>query len=47
MTNEEMQEQFMKILEFGYQKGEKDSNVSVQELLEELSDKLRRIWKEN
>ncbi|AEH52414.1 hypothetical protein BCO26_0355 [Heyndrickxia coagulans 2-6] len=42
-----MQEKFLKILEFGYQKGEKDNNVSVQELLEELSDQLRYIWKEN
>lgn len=43
MQNKGIQEEFKQVLEYAYQAGNADNDISVQDLIAKLSDRLKRI----
>lgn len=47
MTTAELQEEFKRILEYGYQRGNENDTIKTDEIIQELSDRLRDLLDKN
>lgn len=43
LTTKEMQEEFKKVLLYGYERGNSDTKLSAHELVQELTEKMQEV----
>ncbi|MFJ7970243.1 hypothetical protein [Psychrobacillus sp. NPDC096389] len=47
MSTAELQEEFKRILEYGYRRGNENDSIKTSEFIEELSEQLRKMLDKN
>lgn len=47
MTTAELQEEFKRILEYGYQRGNESDSIKTDDIIRELSEQLRSLLDKN
>lgn len=47
MSTAELQEEFKRILEYGYRRGNENDSIKTDEFIEELSEQLRKLLDKN
>ena len=47
MTTAELQEEFKSILEYGYQRGNENDSIKTDDIIQELSERLKDLFDKN
>ncbi len=47
MTTAELQEEFKRILEYGYQRGNENDSIKTDDIIQELSERLKDLFDKN
>ena len=47
MTTAELQEEFKRILEYGYRRGNENDSIKTDDIINELSERLRNLLDKN